>query len=174
MYKVYLSPTSNNNEVGKKEFGFEAYRMRQIAEVIEERLLNKTHIIVFKNMEGLSIEEIIEDSNHAKPDVYIGLHTRTGNKKGIEIFVNENNMLSNSLGREIHKKLKKTHYEEEKNAIKYTSNKKEVVKSMSPSVAIYLGSRDNLQDVNWIINNKRKIGEAIAEGIEEYFKLKKC
>lgn len=105
---------------------------------------------------------------------HIAIRTKDSKKTGIVIEVNENNVFSNALGKEILKQLINIYYKKEDNIIVYSSKKKEITETASPAVTVFVGSRENEEDVNWIVNNVDKIGKMIAEGIKEYFKLKKC
>lgn len=174
MYKLYLSPALDKNIIGCADFGYEEYRMAQIASVIEQELINDGNFIIYRNMEDMTLEEIIDDSNNIRPNAHIAIRTKDSKKTGIVIEVNENNVFSNALGKEILKQLINVYYKKEDNIIVYSSKKKEITETASPAVTVFVGSRENEEDVNWIVNNVDKIGKMIAEGIKEYFKLKKC
>lgn len=174
MYKVYLSPSTEKNLIGKKDYGYEEYRMNQIANTVEQELINKGTYIVFRNMEEMTTDEIIEDSNNIRPNLHIAFHTKSGEKEALQIEVNDNNEYSNALGKEIAKQIQNIYHTKSDNIIAYTNTKKEIIEISAPAVCIYLGCRNNIKDIEWIIDNIDKIGKSIACGIEEYFKLKKC
>ena len=175
MYKVYLSPSTQDKSFGVDNFGSEEFRMNQIADVVQEMLLSKGGYVVYRNVRNMTKEEIINDSDEVRPDIHIAIHSNYGNKQGCECFVKVEDRISNGFAKEIYKNINKIYYDSNiDNGIIYDKDIIEINKVKSPAILIEVGYHDNKNDAKWIVNNIKNIGEAIAEGIESAFKLKVC
>lgn len=175
MYKVYLSPSTQDKSFGVGDFGTEEYRMNQIADVVEKRLLETREFIVFRNKLNATKKEIIEESNSLKIDMHISMHSNYGGAQGPECFVKVGDERSNGIAKEIYKNIMKIYYDKNiDNGLSYNGELTEIMGVDASSVLVEVGYHDNVKDARWIIDNIEKIGIAIAEGIETSLKLKVC
>lgn len=175
MYKVYLSPSTQDKSFGVGDFGSEEFRMNQIADSVERNLLQTGEYAVYRNVPGMTKEEIIMDSNEVKPWVHIAIHSNYGNKVGCECYVKVGDEVSNGFGKEIYKEIMKIYYNKDiDNGLIYDQNILEINKVTAPAILIEIGCHDNENDVNWILSNVEKIGKSIANGIIKGFTLKPC
>lgn len=171
MYKIFLSPSTEDKSFGVGDFGMESFRMNQIADKIRNSLLEKQNYIVYINKDKRKREDIIKESNNLGVDLFLEIATNFGNKQGIENIVKDSDERSNAIGKRIYKNLANMYYDKQiDNEILY-QNKKEI---NSPAVTTRVGNRNNIKDSNWIVGNIDEIGSAIAKGIDEGFKLKVC
>lgn len=175
MYKVYLSPSTQDKSFGAGEFGVEEFRMNQIADVVEKVLLQTGEYAVFRNVSGMTKEEIIKDSNDVKPNIHVAIHSNYGNKPGCECYVKVGDETSNGFGKEVYKEVLALHYNKTiDNGLIYDKNVVEINKVNSPAILIEVGCHDNDNDAKWMIANIDNIGKAIARGIVKGFTLKVC
>lgn len=175
MYKVYLSPSTRDKKFGDNYFGTEEFRMNQIADALETYLLQTGNFAVYRNVNGMTIDETIKDSNDVRPDVHIGIYCGYNNKPGINCYVKVGDMVSNGIGKEINKQLVNIYYNKNiDNGLIYEESIVEIHKVNSPAIKIEVGSIESEEDVSWIISNIENIGKAIAIGIEKGFALKVC
>lgn len=175
MYKVYLSPSTKDKSFGINNFGTEEFRMNQIADAVETYLLQAGNFAVYRNVNGMTVDEIIKDSNDVKPDVHIAIHSSYENKQGVNCYVKVGDNLSNGIGKEVYKQLITIyHNKKTDNGLIYDKSIIEINKAKSPAIKIEVGSRENEQDAIWIVSNIENIGKAIAQGIEKGFALKTC
>ncbi len=175
MYKVYLSPSTKDKSFGINNFGTEEFKMNQIADAVETYLLQTGNFAVYRNVNGMTIDEIIKDSNDVRPDVHIVIHSSFGNKSGLNCYVKVGDNLSNGIGKEVNKQVLGIYHNKNiDNGLTYDESVIEIHKVNSAAIKIEIGSRENEQDVNWIISNVENIGKAIAIGIEKGFALKIC
>ena len=65
MYKVYLSPSTQDKSFGVGNFGTEEFRMNQITDAIETYLLQTGEFAVYRNVNGMTINEIIKAGSAA-------------------------------------------------------------------------------------------------------------
>lgn len=175
MYKVYLSPSTQEKSFGVGEYGVEEFRMNQIADVVEQVLLRKGEFAVFRNVSNMTKEEIIADSNEVKPNIHVALHTKYDNNPGVECYIKVGCEVSNGFGKEIYKEVMKVYYDNtiDKGLI-YDESIVEINKVDSPAVLVMLGCHDIADDAKWIVENIDAIGQAIANGIIKGFTLKPC
>lgn len=175
MYKVYLSPSTKDKSFGINNFGTEEFRMNQIADAVETYLLQTGEFAVYRNVNGMTIDEIIKDSNDIKPDVHVSIHSGYNNKPGINCYVKVGDNVSNGMCKEVYKQVH-TIYNNKNidNGLTYDESIIELHRVNSPAIKIEVGSRENEQDVIWIVSNVENIGKAIAQGIAKGFALKVC
>ncbi|MBR6613399.1 MAG: N-acetylmuramoyl-L-alanine amidase [Clostridia bacterium] len=175
MYKIYLSPSTQDKSLGVGKYGTEEYRMNMIADVVERILVGSSNFVVYRNRREMSRDEIIKESNILKVDIHVAIHSNYGGSNGPECFPKVNCERSNGVAKEIYKHLKKVYYDKETdNGITYSNNIIETMNVNSPSVLVEVGYHDNMKDAEWIVDNIYIIGEAIAYGIIEGMKLKVC
>lgn len=175
MYKVYLSPSTQDKSFGISNFGTEEFRMNQIADIVEQELIEHGDVAVFRNVPGMSKQEIIKDSNDVNPTIHVAIHTNYGNKVGPECYIKEGSEISNGFGKEVYNKLIKVYYDKSiDNGLIYDAKIIEINEVESPAILVMVGCHDNLNDVNWIIENIKPIGVSIADGIKKGFTLKVC
>lgn len=175
MYKIYLSPSTQSKSFGVGDFGTEEYRMNQIVDSVEKKLLESGEFIVFRNKSNMTKKEIIKESNNLKIDSHIAVHSNYGGAQGPECFVKVGDERSNGIAKEIYKNIMKIYYDKSiDNGLSYNSEIVEIMKVEASSVLIEVGYHDNVKDAKWIIDNIERIGVAIAEGIIASLKLKIC
>lgn len=175
MYRVYLSPSTQDKSFGVGNFGVEEFRMNQIADAVEQQLLQTGEYAIFRNVAGMTKEEIVEDSNEAKPNIHVAIHSNYGNKPGCECYVKVGDETSNGFGKEVYKEVLAIYYDKSvDNGLFYDEKIKEINKVKSPAILIEVGCHDNIKDAEWIVENITNIGKAIARGIDKGFALKVC
>lgn len=175
MYKVYLSPSTKDKTFGINNFGTEEFRMNQIADAVETYLLQTGEFAVYRNVNGMTMHEIIKDSNDVRADAHVVIHSDSGNKCGLNCYVKVGDNLSNGIGKEVYKHVHSVYHDKNiENGLTYDESIVEIHKVNSPAIKIVVGARENEQDVNWIISNVENIGKAIGKGIEKGFALKVC
>lgn len=175
MYKVYLSPSNKDKIFGVNNFGTEEFRMNQIADAIERYLLQTGEFAVYRNVLDMTIEEIIKDSNEVRPDIHIAIHSGLNKSAGTNCYVKMGDNISNGIGKEVNKQILAIYHNKNiDNGLTYDESVIEIHRVNAPAIKIEVGSRENEQDVSWIIANVENIGKAIAIGIEKGFALKVC
>ena len=71
---VYLSPSTQENNIGAVSGYVEETEMNLIADLIEPEL--KRHsIIVYRNKPEMTLSQVIADSNAKKPDLHLAVHS---------------------------------------------------------------------------------------------------
>lgn len=177
---VYLSPSTQEKNIGAGNYGTEEYRANLICDVTESEL--KRHsITVYRNKPTMTLTQVINDSNKKNADIHFAIHTNAYNKKarGCECFCYEKGIGSEGekLANAVYLQLAlitptsdrgvkqgKNFYDEGKSIY-------ELEKTKMPASLVEVAFHDNIEDATWIINNIELIGTTIAKGILKYFNI---
>lgn len=171
-YKVYVSPSTQEHNVGAGNYGTEEYQMNLIADILVPRL-QEHGFIVKRNRPEMTLNQVIADSNTWGPDIHVAIHSNAANGKarGCEIWVYKKGYEAEKLAKCIYKYLELLTPTADRD-IKESQQLKETRETKSPAVIIETAFHDNPDDAKWITENREAIAEAILHGICDYFKVK--
>jgi N-acetylmuramoyl-L-alanine amidase len=173
---VYLSPSTQENNKGEGKYGSEEYRMNQIADVTE-LILKKHALTVYRNKPSMSLSQVVSDSNSKNSDIHFAIHSNAYNKtaRGCEVFCYKFGSKGEILAKKVYKNvalLTQTSDRGVKQGYNFYGTGKhmyELAYTKSTASLIEVAFHDNEKDAEWIINNIKPIGIAIAKGILDYF-----
>lgn len=181
-YKIYLSPSNQNNNVGVSTVGYtnEMKEMNKVTDYIEERLEN-AGVIVYRNESWGNINRWVADSNYLQVDAHIAIHSNasldhTGN--GIETWVDDGNSNAYSLAHVIQNNLFNLYYDQEdkeaNRGVKYANGALGEVNNLylNFGILIEVAYHDYELDAKWIVENRKEIGYSIADSILKYYQIK--
>ena len=80
MKSIYLSPSTQENNVGAGNYGTEEQRMNEIMDLIENQL--RGHYILYRNRPNMTLQQVVADSNAKNPDLHFALHSNAGAAAG--------------------------------------------------------------------------------------------
>lgn len=176
--KVYISPSTQENNVGVGNYGTEEKRMNEIADIVCP-LLEYNGFTVKRNRPEMTLSQIIADSDAWKPDIHVAIHsnamggTNSGQARGCEVYgylidgkVTNSQRLSEAIYKEV-SAITPTAGRGVKNGVPHKFA--EVVTVKATSCIVEVAFHDNMEDAIWIMNNIPQIGEAIVKGICNYF-----
>lgn len=154
MYKIFIDSSDNSLII-------------KLSKEIEKSLLLNDNCIVYMNNPRYSVQDL-------DLEAYILLQGEVVNG-GPEIILEEMSKVSNGLGKEIYKEIRKVYYDENQDkGVIYKEKVFEEDFGDTPAVVVNIISMDNSKDVEWLSNNTEKIAVAISSGIMASFKLKPC
>ncbi len=170
---VFLSPSTQEFNVGYGDFGTEEYRMNRIADKVEDILKNQGYT-VYRNNPNEKLSAAVKKSNEIKPDIHVALHSNASgegyNAQGPEIFANRPDTPGDRLANDIYEEIIKIYPDQDKGrGVLYTSSLYEIIRTTAPAVLLEVAFHDNPEDANWIINNEQAIAQAVVNGINNYF-----
>ncbi len=171
--KIYLSPSVQENNRGVGNYGTEEQRMNEIADIVQRELSNRNNIELKRNNKNMNSVQITNDSNGWKADYHCAFHSNAGGGKGCEIYhyVDGTDNLSVKIARRVYNNVVKISPNPGR-GLKSGMNLFEVNNNIKAvSFLIEIGFHDNEVDANFIINDKEKIGVAIANGILEHLRI---
>jgi len=180
-YKVYLSPSNQNANLGIAEVGYtnEEKEMNDLADYIEKRL-KSYNVIVYRNDYG-GINRWTQDSTYLGVDLHLAIHSNASEDHtayGIETWIDEPSNKTYSLAQNIQNDLMSIYYNKEdevaNRGVKYAyGSLGEVNTNYVPfGILLEVAHHDYKDDADWIMKNKELIGNTIADSVLEYFQIK--
>lgn len=180
-YKVYLSASNQYNNIGVSEVGYtnEKKEMNDLTNYIEKRL-KEYGIKTYRNEFG-DINRWTADSTYLGVDLHLAIHSNASEEHtayGIETWIHDQNSSTYSLSQILQNNLMDIYYNKsDKSAnrgVKYANGSlAEVNPAYTPcGILIEIAHHDYKDDAKWIMENKEKIGNNIADSILEYFQIK--
>lgn len=175
---VYLSPSTQERNIGYGNYGSEEFRCNLICDVVEKELI-RHYLEVTRNEPTMSLREVVESSNHLEADIHFAIHTNAFNKKarGCEIFCHRFGGEGHKLAKSVYKRIEKltpTKDRGVKEGHSFYSGLPmyELAYTSMPASLIEIAFHDNPEDAKWIMENMEDIGIGIARGILDYFGIK--
>jgi len=176
---VYLSPSTQENNIGVGCYGTEEKVMNEVCNVVE-KILKKHKVTTYRNKPTMTLKQVVADSNSKKPGIHVALHSNAYNKvsRGCEVFCWKSGVEGEKLAKLLYKYVAAITPSADR-GVKYAYNFYgpgkhiyEVANTTAPASLIEIAFHDNIQDVTWILANIEKIGIAIAKAILEYLGVK--
>jgi len=85
--KVYLSGSTQENNVGVGSYGTEEIRMQSLGDMVVWYIIQgKGDILCYRNYGSMSLAQTIADSNNIAPDIHVALHSNAGGGAGTECY----------------------------------------------------------------------------------------
>ena len=177
---VYLSPSTQEKNIGAGNYGSEEYRANLICDITESEL--KRHgITIYRNKPSMTLAQVVSDSNKKKADIHFAIHTNAYNEtsRGCEVFCykkgigSEGEKLANAVYLYL-AAITPTADRGVKQGYNFYGEGKsmyELEKTKMPASLVEVAFHDNIADATWIINNIELIGVTIAKGILKYFNI---
>jgi len=172
---IYLSPSTQEKNVGKGNYGSEEYRMGLICDVTE-KILKQHGVVVYRNKPTMTLREVVKDSNNNKPNIHFALHSNAGGGgRGCEVFCHKFGGEGEKLARAVYNKIAPLTPTSDRGIKKghnfYGTGKSmyELAYTTAPAALIEIAFHDSVPDAVWIVANIETIGIAIAKGILAYF-----
>ena len=166
---VYLSPSTQEGNVGFGSYGTEKKRMNEVADVVE-RVLKSHSITIFRNKPEWTLAKVVSDSNAKKPAIHFAIHSNadSGNARGCEVFAFSFGGEGEKLARFVYAELELLTPTKDR-GVKFNPELYELRKTDAPAVLVEIAFHDNPDDAAWITANIQKIGTALAKGLLKYF-----
>ncbi len=171
---VYLSPSTQENNVGSGNYGTEEKRMNQVAD-ITERALKEHGITVYRNKPDWTLQQVVADSNAKRPDVHFAIHSNAGGGRGCEVYCHRFGGSGEKLARAVYEQiypLTPTGDRGVKEGYNFYGPGKhmyELAGTSAPAALVEVAFHDNPDDAEWLISHIEAIGTALAKGILKYF-----
>ena len=170
---IFLSPSTQEYNVGYGDFGTEEYRMNRIADIVENSL-NRQGYTVYRNDPNGKVSDSVKQSNQIEPDIHVALHSNASGQgfsaQGPEIFANRPNTTGADLANAIYEEIMQIYPNPDKGrGVLFTSSLYEIIRTNAPAVLLEVAFHDNPEDAQWIIDNEEQIAGAIVNGINNYF-----
>lgn len=166
---VYISPSTQENNVGVCGYGTEEIRMNQVADVVE-KVLKRHGVTVYRNKPEWTLQKVVKDSNSKRPSLHFAIHSNAGGGRGGEIFAYSPGGEGEKAARAIYSELEPITPTADR-GVRFGSELYELRKTYAPAVLVEIAFHDDAEDAKWIIANIEKIGTALAKGVLNYFDI---
>lgn len=176
MYKVYLSASTQHDNVGVGNYGTEADRMRQLAECVNKHIKQgQGDITVFKNSNTATLESSVNESNNLNSNIHIALHSNASGGQGTEVYYWDNDQNSKRLATCLYNNvaplLKGVDRGIKSDHTLYDNGLYELRETNAVACLIEIMFHDNISDVNDYLSKIDAVGLAIAKAIYNYYNL---
>ena len=166
MKSIYLSPSTQENNVGAGSYGTEERRMNEIMDLIENQLRGK--YILYRNRPEMSLQQVVADSNAKSPDLHFALHSNAGGGEGTECWICAKGGQAEKFANLLYKKVGALTPTADR-GVKVSTSLYEVNKTRAPAVILEIDFHDNAQAAQWIVDNKAAVADACVQAIMEFF-----
>ena len=168
--KIYLSPSCQVNNIYATGNTNEQEQCNKIAEYAKTAL-QRCGFEVKKAPKGQSMSNNIKESNSWNADLHIPIHTNAYNGKltgGTLVMIYSNETENKKAGISI---LNAVAQISPGNDYTLRTNPELAELNSTKAIAVYVECEfhDSKEGSNWIINNVKPLGEAIAKGVCDYY-----
>ncbi len=175
---IYLSPSTQENNIGVGSYGTEEQRMNMLADVTQ-KVLEGHGVNVYRNKPEWSLSQVVADSNIKKPDIHLAVHSNAGNGKtrGCEVYCHRFGGNGEKLAKAVYEELSPltpTGDRGVKEGYSFYGPGKhmyELAYTNAPAALVETAFHDNSDDAHWIMSNVDLIGTALAKGVLKYFNI---
>jgi N-acetylmuramoyl-L-alanine amidase len=170
MTKVYISPSTQEHNIGAGNYGTEEKQMNLIGDVVVQ-LLQYNKFIVYRNKPTMTLQQAVADSNSKDVDIHFAIHSNAGGNgkaRGGEVFyVSEK---GKKLAAAVYKYLEPLTPTADR-GVKKHEHLYELNKTKAPAALAEVMFHDNEEDALFIMKHIQQLGEVIAHGICDYFNV---
>ncbi len=167
MVKVYISPSTQDHNVGVGSYGTEEAEMNKIADVYCAGL--QRHGIEFKrNSPSMELTQVADDSNAYHPDIHLAIHSNAGGGQGTEVWAYAAGTNSEKLANCLYKYVAALTPSPDR-GVKFNNRLLEISdKVHATSAIVETAFHDNPADASFIQSHHMEIGEALVHGTCDY------
>jgi len=167
--RIYISPSSQENNKGIGNYGTEEGEMNKVADALMPLLATDGRFEAKRNTPDMDVYQMAKDSNNFKADIHIPIHSNAGGGVGTEVYAYGANTNSERLAQALYKQVAPLSPGADR-GVKYNRSLVEVGDSVSATSAlIELGFHDNALDAEWIMLSTTAIAKALYRGICDYY-----
>lgn len=172
-HKVYISPSTQEHNVGVAGYGTEEKRLNQIATYVMKELASHDKLLeARRNKPEMTLQQVVADSNKWGAELHVALHTDAGpsSARGCTTLINHLGGGSEKFAKILHKRISALTPTDDR-GIKVNPELYEPRVTKCPCALIELGFHTNKDDVKWLLTHQEVIGKEIARAILEYFAI---
>jgi N-acetylmuramoyl-L-alanine amidase len=172
MKRIYISPSTQENNAGFSPFTVEEVEMNKIADYLIPLLAKDGRFITKRNFTGMDPYQCAADSNSFLADLHIAIHSNAGGGQGTEVFTFGAGSNSEKLGKALYNQIAPLSPGSDR-GVKYNPKLIEVGNSVhATSCLIELDFHDSQAGAEWIARNHDVIATALYKGLCDYLGYK--
>lgn len=167
MSRVYISPSTQDKNIGVNGYGTEENRMNLIADTVVQ-LLQYNHFEVYRNKPEMTLQEAVADSNRRNVEAHFAIHSNAANgqARGGEIYYKSTN--GQKLASAVYKYLEPLTPTADR-GVKKHDHLYELNNTDAVAALVEVAFHDNVDDAYFIMTHIQELAECIAHGICDYF-----
>jgi len=169
MPRIYISPSSQEHNVGLSPFSTEAIEMNEIVDILVPLLVKDGRFTVKRNSPDMDVYQMAADSNNFGADIHIASHSNAGGGEGTEVYAYGPDTNSERLAKALYSQIAPLSPGADR-GIKYNKGLYEVGDRVNAtSTLIELGFHDNQADATWLAYNHEMIADRLYRGLCDYY-----
>lgn len=175
VWNVFLSPSTQQGNLGAGDYGTEEARMNQIADVVA-RELSERGLRIYRNKPAWDVKKCVAYANQRHIQAYVAIHSNAmarkkdgGRASGCEVWTKSKSGAGKALACAVYEKMAALTPVKDR-GVKY-GDYWETAKTKAPSCIVEVDFHDNPERAKWITENIEKIGIAISQGICRYLNV---
>ena len=170
MPRVYISPSTQEHNVGLPPFTNEESQMNKIADIIMDLLVKDGRFTVKRNDPSMDdVYSIAQDSNNFRADIHVAIHSNAGGGVGTEVLTYGPNTNSERLGQALYNQIAPLSPGVDR-GVKYNPNLIEVGNYVkATSALIEIAFHDSQADATWIVTSHQSIANGLYKGICDFY-----
>lgn len=180
--KIYLSPSRQSYNKGHKEslYSNEMIEMNKVCDYLYN-ILKDYDVILYRNNPDTYIEDWVTEGHYYNVDLHLAIHSNgtVGSwKKGIENWIHDAYSPTYSLAQKVYDDLYAIYpYHDNPFTNRGVKYAKGAIAEANPAYVDFgmnleIAYHDNLEDANFIVENRELIAKTIANSLIEYYNLK--
>ena len=169
MPRVYISPSTQEHNIGAGTFGSEESQMNKISEFLVAFLYKDGHFTVKYNLPSMDVAQIATDSNNFKPDLHLAIHSNAGGGEGTEVYAYGPGTNSERFAKALYDQIAPLSPGRDR-GVKFNKGLYEIGDRVNATSAlIELEFHDNSAGSVWIVSNHQANAEALYKGVCDYY-----
>lgn len=174
---VYISPSTQYENSYIEVNGVkttEGKVMQEIGEIVKTKLESRGIIVYMNNKQDGVNGHVVKGNNIKGVRCYVALHSNavggnnSGKAQGI-LVITRNDSESMRLSKHVYNKLQSIYpYKNKSRGIIINNKYREINSPNAPTLIAEIGFHDNKQDAEFLLNNKEKIANAVADAICDF------
>jgi len=169
MPRIYISPSTQENNRGVSSFGTEEAEMNKITDILMSLLIKDGRFAIKRNSPAMDPYQCAYDSNAFRADIHVAIHSNAGGGEGTEVFAYGPGTGSEKLAKALYGRVAPLSPGNDR-GVKFRPEFVEVGDLVkATSCLIELGFHDNYEDAAWLVGSRDVIAKALYEGICDYF-----
>lgn len=182
MKTIYLSPSTQEKNVGVNGYGTEEVYANGIADRVQA-ILEQAGVKIRRNRPEMTLGQVVVDSNRSPVDLHLAIHTNAmggasiGKARGAEVFIHRKGGRAEQFARILYERLAAITPSADrgiKEGYQYFGPGKplyETAYTTAPAALVEIAFHDNPEDVAWLLTHQEEIAFELAASVLTFLGL---
>jgi len=176
--KVYLSPSTQEGNIGKLNYGTEEAFCNLVVDAAQ-KILEAHGVTVFRNKPTMTLREVVEHSNNCNVDLHLAVHTNAfkGTQQGSLVMIHKKGGQAEKFANILYSRISAlTPWADLgiRESYAWLEGGKplyEPAYTHAPCALVEMDFHDNASSVQWLLDNIEALGRECAYAVLDYFGL---